>query len=959
MRGMRARRTTGVGTRGGGRGTREEGGTAASRARGCPATTTRAISEDAAFGAKEASNASGKIAKGYGRWSTMTLGELIDRAGELEAKVDGTRANESEYFYIFRELVRCKRLHDSVDLLKHMKERGVKEIGRRVSHRDFFSACRSLRVVSVGFEFVDVIESGDIRPYNMLVHACATAGDLQAATLAIEKMKNAGFEPDLQAYTTLLGACSKCGDVERAFEVYAELKRAGFEPNEKTYGSMIDAISRDLATSLKGSRKRRVDSEHVRSTLQSCFMIFEEIKTTNMKLDKIVMNSLLTVCARAAVVPSVRKEACEKVAMVHDEMIERGFELDSYAYQALICCALAEKNYTRAFEYFDEMHDAGINGTTEVYTVMIRAYGKLGKADKAKLIWYAMLEDNIIPDQMSYATMMRLALLDEDDDFCDELMTSMRRNRVRPGPELYSTLTGVAARQGDASQVEEIMQNAKKRGVVAPIECYNSLIAAHARADRPDLAVEAAGKLEAAGYELDAISYEGLIFAYAFARDVEEASNMFERLLESGIRPTFPTFNCLVAAHARSGDMDEACRLVSVMKQHGYVEDSITWRELLLGSVQSGDIEAAWKMYKESRASGNADSERALNTILGQTLVHIRSLTDMKNRSNGKPNEFGSFDDEGDYIAQEWTERAVAAFHEATLAGIKPRVETLSTMLACLRPPSTDEQNAAEYSEVARAVSHETSSHEDAARYYPSQALIMYEEAQGLGIVPKFSRDDEDFVYDIREFPPAAAEVMLLTWLRVVRRRTDAHGLDATIPTMTIRVRADEEVVRMIKEQHMDRIDHSLGRLCKTGERLLTLLRRLRINYGGGLQEGTIELSGHALGRWLQGFVPGDFGNHTGSVFSEHSLSGGVRDQAMRIRANSFGSKDDDVWTPSKMRQAAFNIHDYYGNNDDDPSDFGARPFYPKNWVSQSYVSSYDEDDDDATDLERILGSRK
>ena len=121
MRGMRARRTTGVGTRGGGRGTREEGGTAASRARGCPATTTRAISEDAAFGAKEASNASGKIAKGYGRWSTMTLGELIDRAGELEAKVDGTRANESEYFYIFRELVRCKRLHDSVDLLKHMK----------------------------------------------------------------------------------------------------------------------------------------------------------------------------------------------------------------------------------------------------------------------------------------------------------------------------------------------------------------------------------------------------------------------------------------------------------------------------------------------------------------------------------------------------------------------------------------------------------------------------------------------------------------------------------------------------------------------------------------------------------------------------------------------------------------------------------------------------------------------
>ena len=80
---MRAMRTAGVGARAGGRGTREEGGTTASRARGCPATTTRAISEDAARGA------SGKGAKGYERWSTMTLGELIERAGELEVKVDG------------------------------------------------------------------------------------------------------------------------------------------------------------------------------------------------------------------------------------------------------------------------------------------------------------------------------------------------------------------------------------------------------------------------------------------------------------------------------------------------------------------------------------------------------------------------------------------------------------------------------------------------------------------------------------------------------------------------------------------------------------------------------------------------------------------------------------------------------------------------------------------------------
>lgn len=112
----------GVGMCGGGCGMREEGGMVASRARGCFATTTRVIFEDVVFGVKEVLNVSGKIVKGYGWWLMMMLGELIDCVGEFEVKVDGMRANELEYFYIFRELVRCKRFYDLVDLLKYMKE---------------------------------------------------------------------------------------------------------------------------------------------------------------------------------------------------------------------------------------------------------------------------------------------------------------------------------------------------------------------------------------------------------------------------------------------------------------------------------------------------------------------------------------------------------------------------------------------------------------------------------------------------------------------------------------------------------------------------------------------------------------------------------------------------------------------------------------------------------------------
>jgi len=918
-------------------------------------TKTNAVSDglDARSGRGSAS------ADGMSKVGAVKLDALLAELPALKASVGGVGGeHERAYFELYRNLVRVGRLHDAVDLMKVMRDAGVENMAARVSHRDFFAACRSRRVVSAGFEFVELLQSRDIRPYNMLLRACATAGDARAASAAFKLMEQAGFEADVTAYTTLISACSKAGDVDRAVEAFGRLKGEGLEPNALTYSAMIDTFKRSISFSISGSKVKMVDVDATRALLARCFDMYEEMVGKKIEPDTTLMNSLLNACSRTSAVKKLRHEALEKSVRVRNDMIERGIELDSYSYSSLMHCAAMDGNYVDVLELFDDMKTREIPPTTEVYTVLIKAYGAMGNSEKAKKTWLDMRAEGIVGDAMCYASIMHIAALDRDEDFCDELMADMRHTRVRPSPQLYATLTGVAAREGNADKVEEIIQAAKKRGIRVPIECFNSLIAAHARADRPDLAIKAAEKLESAGFEPDCVSYEGLVMAFAWARDVEEAERMFERLEESGLRPTLPTLNTLMATYARVGQMEKALAMVETIENYGYEPDVLTWRELLSGAARLGDIDLAWQVYKDSRVGDAPGHEVALNTIIGLTLARIRSLTDPNARSRQQPRELGAFDDsEGQRSQhQEWSERAVAAYREATLAGVKPRVETLSTMLCCLRPPSTESLFATDLSESARAVSHETSSHEDAHKYYPVQALIMYEEAQSMGVVPPFASEAEEFVYDIRDFPPAAAEVMILTWLRVVRRRTDAHGLNTPIPSMILRVRSDDEVSEILKQNGSQPIDSALNRLTRTGERVLVLLRRLRINYAGSLENGTLELSGHAIGRWIQGFVPSAHGPD-GSVFGETSLSGGLKSQAMRIRSNAFDDDDEDVWTPSKMKRPAFNINDYYG--DDDSSDFGARPYYPKNWVqSSAYMSTYDEDDD-MTDLERILEGRK
>ena len=99
------------------------------------------------------------------------LEELLAELPAIDGKVGEKKRyeNHGAYFALYRDLVRVGRLHDAVDVLKMMKANGVGNIAARVSHRDFFDMCQSRKVVSVGFEFILLLESKDIRPYNMLL----------------------------------------------------------------------------------------------------------------------------------------------------------------------------------------------------------------------------------------------------------------------------------------------------------------------------------------------------------------------------------------------------------------------------------------------------------------------------------------------------------------------------------------------------------------------------------------------------------------------------------------------------------------------------------------------------------------------------------------------------------------------------------------------------------------------
>ena len=885
------------------------------------------------------------------------LDELLKKYPAFEDCLGPKKYDSGHFIRLYSDLVRCDRLGDAIDLLQRLSDAKVPINDVRIRKHgavDFLVSCEKSNKldntpVMHAFTFTKLIlqeprnelsNADVVTIYNKLLAVCSAHGDCDSASKAFKMMKEdpSKLTIDVITHTSVIAAYSKAGQVDLAFKQFETMTKTDkIEPTIVTYGALMDAVSREIGRrasngGFKANNKK--DIFYIKEALDQVFNLRLNLEQNGLKMDVRVLNCLVSSCGRAAAFGELRSEALDRAFDVVAEARKSGLLPDSVTYSSLMAACVNAGDPQRALALYDEMESKGVARTASVYATAIHAcateYDYEDSAPnyrKAFKIWEAVQqnEPRVVVDPVLYATILTVASRAGNVEMCASLIREMEMNGSMMSPAVVSNMCGSFARAGDAEAVERVLSDAEKSNTIVPRACYNALINSCARDADFDGAMKAYERLIESGQVADEITFEGLILAASKKpATLPDAKRLLQKALDMDLRPTLPSYNALVKAFGRSGDLSKTYATVKAMKYAGYTPDEMTWRELLFSCARHGNCLLAWDAYKSSRAAGIAPSEVTLNTVIGAILAHIRTLTDPARLSSNKPGHGLTDTTTSGKISssvaepawKEWADRATSVFHEATSHGIKPRVETFSSMLACLRPPTDQEiQLAGQYGgeALARMVSHQSNVHEDAATYYPKKALILFEEAQSIGIVPQFDMQN-DSEYDMRNFPPAAAEVALLTLIRVIKRHVELHGekdMKNRLPTFTLLVREKSEMLvdedGAVLSSSMDGAFNECGatkRLERSGERLVVLLRRLRINYAGSLERGQIELSSHIMYRWIHGkttiphALPG----------METRLAEDIATQAMRIRSKDMISGRGTI--------------DHYGNDADDDSGF-------------------------------------
>ena len=764
---------------------------------------------------------------------------------------------------------------------------GVHDAAGLVRHKQFLSACSSQGALSEAFQFVRLISPPDVRAYNLLLSTCAAAGDADAAFRAFRELSGAGLRPDCMAYTTLIAACAKAGSPDRAFSVYDDMRRAKVMPTAVTFGALTDALSRDILRAAALG-----DRTCVRARLEQCNALQAELRATGVAADAVTYNSLVSACGRAA---AVDPAALGAAFAARREMQSAGLPLCAYTYAALIDGCTRAGDAARGLAVWDEFAASGLSHTPAVVSAAAHACAALGELQRALTIYNDSLSAGLQPDAVLFATLMDVAAKAGNSEFAFALRGEMERVGVPLSAPVYATLVGIAARDsGGAARALGVFTDMLTAGVRPTTSAVNALVAAHARSGDVNGAFGALAHLSAAGLLPDATTYATLIGACARARDLERAWKVLHRCREANIEPSAEAYAALVAGHAAAGQLVQALQAEAEMRSAGHQLDATTVRVLLSSFARGGDSAELWRVWSAAVDAGVPLSDPLLNTVLGAILQRIRQLDEDCFVAFGMANLDGS---RLVVERREWERRAIAAFVVAMERGVTPRIETLSTLLASLRQLQNRSSRRTAIATAAAlppgANAAIVAARESPADYlYADRALVLFEEAQAAAIVPRFSLG-ADCVIDMRPLPPAAAEVCVLTLLRVLRRRRIASGDSLKVFSVTLRVHDVEELAALTAGASKG----DALRRARTGIRTAELLRRLDLPFSGDVAHGALLLTSSALERYLKPDVlqrPGGLGGAAalrGLPGTEQRLPGELREQARRIRSNgAFGA---------------------------------------------------------------------
>ncbi|GER33472.1 pentatricopeptide repeat-containing protein [Striga asiatica] len=225
-----------------------------------------------------------------------------------------------------------------------------------------------------------------------------------------------------------------------------------------------------------------------------------------------------------------------------------------------MCVVLKEQKSWRQLSY---------RPSVIAYTVVLRAYGQIGKIKLAEETFLEMLEAGCEPDEIACGTM---------------LCSYARWGRHKAMLSFYSAL--------------------QDRGILLPLHVFNFMLSSLQKNSLHRDVVHVWQKMIEQGVSPNHFTYTVVISSLVKAGMVEEALVIFHEMKNLGFVPDEATYSLLIRLNCKNGEKDKALHLYKDMKSHDKVPSHFTCASLLALYYRTADYVNARSLFTEMEKHG-------------------------------------------------------------------------------------------------------------------------------------------------------------------------------------------------------------------------------------------------------------------------------------------------------------------------------------------------------------------
>ncbi|XP_071704886.1 pentatricopeptide repeat-containing protein At5g66520 isoform X2 [Rutidosis leptorrhynchoides] len=498
----------------------------------------------------------------------------ISRNGDLyyALKVFDKMPHPDAFIYntIFRGYVQFQLAKECMYFYLQMLERSVTP--NKFSFPPVIRACTFDNAIEEGKQLhAQILKFGyhsDGFSQNNLIHMYVSFKSLEEARKVFEKMPH----PDVVSWTTLISGYSQSGYIDDARKVFDLMP----EKNPATWNAMIAAY---------------VQSNH----FHEAFLLFNEMRSSQIKLDKFVAASMLSACTGLG--------ALKQGEWIHDNIKKSGIEIDTKLATTIIDMYCKCGSLEKAFETFNSLKTKGVSS----WNCMIGGFAMHGKGAAAIDLFKKMENDSVPPDYITFVNLLSACahsgLVKEGQHYFQYMV---KVHGITPGMEHYGCLVDLLGRAG---LLNEAMKLIKDMPMNPDVGVMGALLGACKIHGNIELG-EKIGKLVIELEPNNSGRYVLLANIYAAASKWEEVANIRKLMNDRGVKkaPGFSLIemggvvNEFIAggrAHPDSKDIYEKVKqMLSSIKSIGYMPEP----ESLLHEISEEDGENPLFYHSEKLA---------------------------------------------------------------------------------------------------------------------------------------------------------------------------------------------------------------------------------------------------------------------------------------------------------------------------------------------------------------------